>query len=84
MNNKMAIHTYISTIKSKKQTKQTRRTETKSWIQRAFWWLPDWGGNGWRGEGIKYKYVLQNSRGDVKYSIGNGVAKELICMTNGH
>ena len=26
----------------------------------------------------------QNSHSDVKYSIGNGVAKELICMTQGH
>ena len=26
---------------------------------------------------------LQNSCGDVQYSIGNGVAKEL-CMTQGH
>ena len=24
---------------------------------------------------------LQNSHGDVKYSTGNGVAKELTCMT---
>ena len=30
MNNKMAINTYLSTIESKKQTKQTRRTETES------------------------------------------------------
>ena len=37
MNNKMAINTYLSTIESKKkQTKQTRRIETESWIQRAF------------------------------------------------
>ena len=35
MNNKMAINTYLSTIESKKQTKQTR-TETESWIQRVF------------------------------------------------
>ena len=27
MNNKMAINTYLSTIESKKQTKQTRRTD---------------------------------------------------------
>ena len=27
---------------------------------------------------------LQNSHGDVKYSIGNAVAKELIPMTHGH
>ena len=36
MNNKMAINTYISRIEAKKQTKQTRRTETESWIWRAF------------------------------------------------
>ena len=35
MNKKMAINTYISTIESKKQTKQTR-TETESWIWRTF------------------------------------------------
>ena len=35
MNNKMAKNTYLSTIESKKQTKQTR-TETESWIWRAF------------------------------------------------
>ena len=28
MNNKVAINTYLSIIKSEKQTKQTRRTET--------------------------------------------------------
>ena len=33
MNNKMEIKTYLSTTESKKQTKQTRRTETESWIQ---------------------------------------------------
>ena len=38
MNYKMAKNpkTYLSTIKSKKEIKQTRRTETESWIQRAF------------------------------------------------
>ena len=36
MNNKMAIYTYLSTIEPKNQTKQTRRTETESWIWRAF------------------------------------------------
>ena len=25
---------------------------------------------------------LHNSHGDIKYSIGNGVAKEFICMTH--
>ena len=35
MNNKMAKNTYLSTIESKKQTKQ-KRTETELWIQRVF------------------------------------------------
>ena len=37
MNNKMAINLYVSTTESKKQieTKQTR-TETESWVWRAF------------------------------------------------
>ena len=38
MNNKMAKKN-LSTIESKKQTKQTRKTETESWIQGAFCWL---------------------------------------------
>ena len=35
MNNKMAIYTYLSTIESREQTKQTRikKQETESWIQ---------------------------------------------------
>ena len=41
MNNKMAINTFLSTIESKKQTKQTRKTKAESWIWRAFRWLPD-------------------------------------------
>ena len=41
MNNKMAINTYLSTIESQKQTKQTRRTdrimETESILMVARW-----------------------------------------------
>ena len=36
MNNKMPKNTYISTIESKKQTKQTRRTEKESYIGEHF------------------------------------------------
>ena len=32
MNNKMAINTYLSTVESKKQTKQTKRTKTELWV----------------------------------------------------
>ena len=36
MNNKMAINTYLSTIEPKKQTKQTSKAETESWIRSTF------------------------------------------------
>ena len=29
-------------------------------------------------------YVQNNRQGDIKNSIGNGIAKEHICMTHGH
>ena len=50
MNNKMAINTYLSTIESKKQTKQTW---TESWIQRVFGWLQDGRGCGGMGEEVR-------------------------------
>ena len=34
--------------------------------------------------GLSTNRELQNSHGDVKDSIGNGVVKELIRMTHGH
>ena len=46
-----------------------------------------WEGCGGMGEEVRglrsTNRELQNSHGDVKYSIGNGVAKELIHMTCG-
>ena len=51
MNDKMQINSYLSTTESKKQTKQTRRTETESWIQRALLMVARWdGGVGEMGE----------------------------------
>ena len=40
-----------------------------------------------RGKGTgnkKHKLQVQNRQGEVKNSIGNGAAKELICMAHGH
>ena len=46
------------------------------------------GGRGKMGEEVRElrstNRQLQNSHGDVKYSIGNGGAKELIHVTHGH
>ena len=55
MNDKMAKNTNLSTIKFKKKIKQTRRTETESWIWKSFWWFSDGRGllgTRWRCEGI--------------------------------
>ena len=44
-----------------------------------------WGEDGGKGTGDKkHKLRLQNRQGEVKNSIGNGEAKELICTTHGH
>ena len=43
------------------------------------------GKNGGKGTGNKkHKWQVQNRQGEVKNSIGNVEAKELICMTQGH
>ena len=88
MNISMAINSQLSTIESKKQTKQTTRTETESQIWRSYRGLSVWrekGEDGGKGAGIKKpNWQVQNRQGNVKNSIGNGEAKEIICMTNGH
>ena len=43
------------------------------------------GENGGKGTGNKkHNWQVQNRQGEVKNSMGNGEAKELICMTHGH
>ena len=32
----------------------------------------------------KHKWQVENRQGEVKNSVGNGEAKELLCMTHGH
>ena len=46
-----------------------------------------WGRRGEWGKGTgnkKHKLQIENRLGEVKNSIGNGEAKEYICMTHGH
>ena len=44
-----------------------------------------WGAGEWvKSKRLSTNRQLQNSYGDVKYSIGNGVAKELLHMICGH
>ena len=43
------------------------------------------GKNGGKGTGNKkHKWQVQNRQGKVENNMGNGEAKELICMTQGH
>ena len=40
--------------------------------------------NGGKGTGNKkHKWLVQNRQGEVKNRMGNGEAKDLICMTHG-
>ena len=92
MNSKMTTNSQLSTTEPKKrkrkQIKQTTRTETKSQKWRSHGGLSAGraqGESGRKGTGNKkHNQQLQNRQGEVKSSIGNGEAKELICITCGH
>ena len=79
MNIKMAMNSQLSTLESKKQTKQTKRTETELQIWRSFGGLSvgkEEGGNGEKVQGLRStNWQIQNRQGDVKNSIGSGEAK---------
>ena len=79
MNNKMEKNTNLSTIESKKQTKQTRRTEMDHGYGERFDGCQMGKGYGGMGEEVRglrsTNRKFQDSHRDVKYSVGNGVAK---------
>ena len=87
----MTTNSQLSTTesKNKKENKlrQTTRTGRESQKWRSLGGLSaGWGvENGGKGTGnMKHKWWIQNRQGEIKNSIGNGEAKELICMTQGH
>ena len=94
MNSKMIRNSQLSTTEPKKQkqkqkqTKETTRTGTESQKWRSHRGLPVGrvkGEKGRKGTGNKkHKWQVQNRQGEVKNSMGNGEAEELICMTHGH
>ena len=43
-----------------------------------------WAEGGKGTENKKHKWQVENRQGEVKNSIGNGEAKELMCMTHEH
>ena len=51
----------------------------------GYQWGRGVGGEWGKGTGIKkHKWQVQNRQGEIKNNMGNGNAKELICMTHGH
>ena len=90
----MIVNSQLSTTEPKTTTttttkpKQTTRTGTDSQKQRSYGGLSAGRGkgqNGVKGTGNKqHGWEVQNRQGEVKNSMGNGEAKELICMTHGH
>ena len=88
MNIKKATNSQLSTTESKKKPKQTTITGTEPQIWRSFGGLSAERGKWERGEEVQglrsTNWQVQNRQGDVKNSIGNGGAKELICMIHGH
>ena len=90
MNSKMTTNSQVSTEpkKNQKQTKQTATTGTESQKWRSHGGLSvgrgrkENVGKGTRNK--KHKWQAQNRQGEVKNSIGNGEAKELICITHGY
>ena len=91
MNSKMTTNSQLSKIESKaktKLTKQTSRTGTESQKWRSHGELSvgrqRWE-NGGKGRGNKkHKWQVESRQGEVKNSIGNGEAKELLSTTHGH
>ena len=69
----------------KQNTKELTRTGTESQKWRSHGGLPAGRAKGGQGPGNKkHKWQVQNRQGEVKNSMGNREAKELICMTHGH
>ena len=88
MNTKMAKNTNLSTIESKKQLNKQKEQRQNHRHREHFdscQWEVGCGRMGEEVRGLRStNRQLRNSHGDVKYSIANGVAKELIRMTRGH
>ena len=77
MNTKMAINTYISIIESKKQNKQAEQKQNLRFREHLDGYQMGGGSEGWakKVKGLRSTiWQLQNSHGDVKYSIVNRVA----------
>ena len=87
MNSKMTTNLQLSTTEPKKQKQAKQTTITGTELQK---WRPHGGllqggvGGRMRGKALGIRSIGSKRHGEVKNSIGNVEAKELICMTQGH
>ena len=92
MNSKMITNSQVQKLNLKKQkqkqSKQPTRAGTESQKWRSHGGLSAGKGreeNERKGTGNKkHKWQVQNRQGELKNSVGNGEAKELLCTTHGH
>ena len=88
MNNKMTTNSQLSTTEPKKyknKINQNRNRITEIEITWSAISGEGVGENGEKGTGNKkHKQQVQNRQVEVKNSMGDGEAKELICATHGH
>ena len=87
MNSKMTTNSQLSTTEPKKQTnkqtKQTTQNRNRITETKITWWFINRERGGKGTENKQHKWQAENRQGEVKNSIGNGEAKELICTTHG-
>ena len=86
----MTTDSQLSTTEHKKKKPKTNKYTTRTGIESQKWRLhgglpAGMGESGEKGtENKKHKWQVQNRLGEVKNSIRNREAKELVCMTHGY
>ena len=75
-----------TTPKTKTKANNQNRKESQKWRSHGRLSAGEWEGErGGKGtENKQHKWQVENRQGEVKNSIGNVEAKELICVTHGH
>ena len=86
MNSKMTTNSQLSKTEFKNQNLSKQLEQEQNHRNGHHMEGYQWGGRmGGKGTGNKkHNWQVQNRQGEVKNSIGNKEAKELICTTRGH
>ena len=72
-------------LKNKNKLSKQLEQDSQKWRSHGVLSVGTGRGNQGKGTGNKkHNWQVQNRQGEVKNSIGNGEAKELISMTHGH